>query len=315
MKFTESLLFKLVAIACCIIIALITIFWVVACCMIKDQLFVNSVKLSDNGELVVVYSDGSTNTFVIPTQIGENGKSAYELYLETVPEEETPMTVDEWLESLKGQNGDKGTDGVGILTAVINENGELVITLTDGNEVNLGVVVGEDGENGADGLTPYIGENGNWFIGDTDTGVFAQGKDGVGIKNITINENGELVITLTDGNEVNLGVVVGKDGNNGADGLTPYIGENGNWFIGDTDTGVFAQGKDGVGIKNITINENGELVITLTDGNEVNLGVVVGEDGENAVGIETIHQNGDKVTIVLTDYSVYEIDLSGNKIS
>ena len=248
MKFTESLLFKLVAIACCIIIALITIFGVVACCMIKDQLFVNSVKLSDNGELVVVYSDGSTNTFVIPTQVGENGKSAYELYLETVPEEETPMTVDEWLESLKGQNGDKGTDGVGILTAVINENGELVITLTDGNEVNLGVVVGEDGENGADGLTPYIGENGNWFIGDIDTGVFAQGKDGVGIKNITINENGELVITLTDGNEVNLGVVVGKDGN-------------------------------------------------------------------NAIGIETIQQNGDKVTIVLTDYSVHEIDLSGNKIS
>ena len=73
--------------------------------------------------------------------------------------------------------------------------------------------------------------------------------------------------------------------------------------------------KDQNFVKNVELNENGELVITLTDGNEVNLGVVVGEDGENAVGIETIHQNGDKVTIVLTDYSVYEIDLSGNKIS
>lgn len=29
---------------------------------------------------------------------------------------------------------------------------------------------GEAGENGADGQTPYIGENGNWWIGDTDTG-------------------------------------------------------------------------------------------------------------------------------------------------
>lgn len=27
--------------------------------------------------------------------------------------------------------------------------------------------------NGKDGLTPYIGENGNWWIGDTDTGVSA----------------------------------------------------------------------------------------------------------------------------------------------
>lgn len=31
---------------------------------------------------------------------------------------------------------------------------------------------------GADGLTPFIGENGNWWIGETDTGVKAQGTDG-----------------------------------------------------------------------------------------------------------------------------------------
>ena len=32
------------------------------------------------------------------------------------------------------------------------------------------------GEKGDDGLTPYIGENGNWFIGDTDLGVAATGE-------------------------------------------------------------------------------------------------------------------------------------------
>lgn len=31
---------------------------------------------------------------------------------------------------------------------------------------------------GKDGLTPHIGENGNWWIGDTDTGVKAGGSDG-----------------------------------------------------------------------------------------------------------------------------------------
>lgn len=37
----------------------------------------------------------------------------------------------------------------------------------------------ESGEfDGADGTTPHIGENGNWFIGDEDTGVSAEGKDG-----------------------------------------------------------------------------------------------------------------------------------------
>ena len=34
------------------------------------------------------------------------------------------------------------------------------------------------GEKGADGLTPHIGANGNWWIGDEDTGVKAQGDNG-----------------------------------------------------------------------------------------------------------------------------------------
>lgn len=37
---------------------------------------------------------------------------------------------------------------------------------------------GADGKDGIDGLVPYIGENGNWWIGDTDTGVKAVGNDG-----------------------------------------------------------------------------------------------------------------------------------------
>ncbi|MDR0850774.1 MAG: hypothetical protein LBN07_04880 [Christensenellaceae bacterium] len=32
----------------------------------------------------------------------------------------------------------------------------------------------------------------------------------------------------------------GKDGVNGQDGLTPYVGENNNWWIGETDTGVLS---------------------------------------------------------------------------
>lgn len=32
--------------------------------------------------------------------------------------------------------------------------------------------------NGKDGITPHIGDNGNWFIGTTDTGVSAEGEDG-----------------------------------------------------------------------------------------------------------------------------------------
>lgn len=37
---------------------------------------------------------------------------------------------------------------------------------------------GEAGADGEDGITPHIGDNGNWFIGETDTGVAAQGETG-----------------------------------------------------------------------------------------------------------------------------------------
>ena len=148
---------------------------------------------------------------------------------------------------------------------------------------SLGVkATGKTGAAGADGKTPYIGANGNWWIGETDTGMQAQGnkgdtgaqgekgdkgdtgaagrdgkdgadgkddingknsancidgKDGVGVEKAEINAAGELVITYTDGTASNLGVVVGADGK---DGLTPFVGDNGNWWIGEKDTGVIA---------------------------------------------------------------------------
>lgn len=39
-------------------------------------------------------------------------------------------------------------------------------------------IKGPIGKTGNDGLTPSIGDNGNWFIGSTDTGVHAQGPKG-----------------------------------------------------------------------------------------------------------------------------------------
>lgn len=47
------------------------------------------------------------------------------------------------------------------------------------------------GEPGENGITPHIGLNGNWFIGETDTGMPSrgeQGKDGIGVERISIKE-------------------------------------------------------------------------------------------------------------------------------
>ena len=120
---------------------------------------------------------------------------------------------------------------------------------------------------------PYIGSNGNWWVGGTDTGVKAAGDDGKPGKDGEtpyIGENGNWWIGFTD-TKVKAAGTDGKDGEKGEDGETPYIGENGNWWIGETDTGVKAAGTDGTngtnGVDGLTpsIGENGNWWIGATD--------------------------------------------------
>ena len=54
-------------------------------------------------------------------------------------------------------------------------------------------------------------------------------------------------------------------GGGGTNGITPHIGVNGNWYIGETDTNIKAQGANGVGIKSIVDNGDNTFTITLTD--------------------------------------------------
>lgn len=72
---------------------------------------------------------------------------------------------------------------------------------------------------GADGVSPHIGTNGNWFIGTTDTGVKATGADGRGIASIArtsgtsaAGSTDTYTITYTDGSTSTYTVVNGKDG-------------------------------------------------------------------------------------------------------
>lgn len=87
---------------------------------------------------VSVSEDGSA-----AASVGEDlprGKSAYEI----AKENGFDGTEAEWLASLKGATGAAGANG-------------------------------KDGENGK---TPYVGENGNWYIGTNDTGKPSRGAKG-----------------------------------------------------------------------------------------------------------------------------------------
>lgn len=75
---------------------------------------------------------------------------------------------------------------------------------------------------------PYIGSNGNWWIGDTDTGVKVAGKDGltgqdgIGIKNIKLTDTkgneDTYTVTLTNGDSYTFTVTNGINGVDGLDG-------------------------------------------------------------------------------------------------
>ena len=87
--------------------------------------------------------------------------------------------------------GGTGTPGRGIQKIEKTSTQGLVdtytITYTDNSTSTFTVTNGRDGEDGApgqtgstgqNGVTPTIGENGNWFIGDTDTGKPSRGEQG-----------------------------------------------------------------------------------------------------------------------------------------
>ena len=90
----------------------------------------------------------------------------------------------------------------GVKAVEVTDAGKLIFTLTDGSTIDLGSVMGpqgpkgetgpagpqgqtgpagaqgETGEAGADGVTPTIGTNGNWYLGETDTGKPSRGEKG-----------------------------------------------------------------------------------------------------------------------------------------
>lgn len=119
------------------------------------------------------------------------------------------------------------------------------------------------GPKGSDGLVPYIGGNGNWWIGDKDTGCPARGAKGD--KGDTGRSAYEYWVECVERNIIDYEGEITEveffkylEGKDGSDGLTPFIGENGNWWIGDLDTGVPAAGKDGADGKDGQDGKDGE---------------------------------------------------------
>ena len=187
--------------------------------------------------------------------------------------------TEEQLAMLKGEKGDPGEPGPRGETGpegpqgIQGPEGE---TGPQGPKGEKGAT-GPEGPEGKDGVSPTIGENGNWYVGQTDTGVAATssgvyvgGGNMPGGYNLQIDpegeetdiipyigSNGHWFIGDTDLNVSAIGPTgpvgekgdmgpAGPAGSDGQDGVSPTIGANGNWYVGQTDTGVAATGPQGI---------------------------------------------------------------------
>ena len=126
----------------------------------------------------------------------------------------------------------------------------------------------------------------------------------------------------------------GKDGIDGQNGITPTIGNNGNWYLGDTDTGKPSRGENGQNGRDGTNGQDGyspvanvsksgsTATISITDKNGTTTATV--SDGQNGTNGQdgadgyspsaSVSQSGNTTTISITDKNgttTANIDLSG----
>ena len=159
----------------------------------------------------------------------ENVYAAYVVYAEAAGDK--ALSYEDWLKTVKGEKGDKGDKGD---AGVNGDKGE------KGDKGDRGEA-GKDGKDGKDGKSAYEIwlENGNsgteadfleWLKGQQgekgdkgdkgDPGSKGEkgnagskgdkGEAGRGIASMEINDNGELIVTYTDGTTENLGVTGGQ---------------------------------------------------------------------------------------------------------
>lgn len=297
----------------------------------QDGISVVKSEINSNGELVVTYSnsvidnlgkvvgsDGSKGEKGDKGDTGARGEKgekgdAGEQGIQGVAGKDGKDGIN-GTNGVDGKDGTDGKDGVGINTVNITEDGKLNITLTNGTTLNLGTIKGEKGDKGdtgakgekgdkgdtgEQGIQGVAGKDGKDGINGTD-GVDGKdgtnGKDGVGIANVLINTSGELELTFSDGQQINLGNVKGSKGDKGEKGDTGEQGIQGAAGKDGTD------GQDGVGIANVTVSNEGALSVTLTNGTVLDLGNIKGADG---IGISKSEVNASgELVLTYTDGTV-----------
>ena len=240
-----------------VLLVLIVGFTLISCDNIIDDVATSNIvdaRLNDDNELIFELSDGTLiNVGDITGQTGEQG----------IP----------------------GVVGIGIKLIFINDEKKLIVTLTDDTTFDLGVVVGKDGFDGREVEFNVSDTHIEWrYVGeDTWTDLVSldllkgaageagsNGTDGTDGKEIIIDVVDNNIVFKYEGedtwtNLVDLEDLKGKDGLDGKNGL------------------------DGISVVDVTINSDGHLILTLSNGDPIDAGLVVGKDGTDGLSAYQIY--------------------------
>lgn len=235
---------------------------------------VKAVEVTDAGRLVFTLTDGSV--IDLGSVIGPQGPKG-----ETGPEGPQGQTGPAGAQGEQGPKGETGAEGPKGATGDTGPKGEPGEKGEKGDKGDTGAT-GPQGETGPQGQTGPQGPAGpTGPKGDTGTGFTVKGYYGSvsalqasvenpevgdaygvgaaapydiyiydGVTNAWVN-NGPLQGAKGDKGDPGKQGPKGEPGDtgpagaSGADGVTPTIGENGNWYLGATDTGKPSRGEKG----------------------------------------------------------------------
>lgn len=245
-------------------------------------------------------------------------------------------------QGIQGEQGPVGNDGIGIQAAVVDDEGYLVITYTDGDIDKLGPVKGADGTSISikDSLTstselPSSGQNkGDGYLIDGNLWIYTgtseegsingfknvgaiKGPAGRGIASITISEEGIMTINYSDSTSEEVGNVKGPKGDTGEQGLQGIQGERGEQGP-KGDTGETGRGIESIVFKNSSAGTGAgtagavdTYTINYTDGTHIDFQVKNGENGTPAT-IDTEMSDTSENTVQNKIIKKYVDDIVGN---
>jgi hypothetical protein len=192
------------------------------------------------------------------TSVPSDAQNGWAYYNSTAKASYTYQNGSWYQMSIDGVDGQDGSDGSSIVwkgessSAPTNPQENWVYKDTDDGKVyiyngsgwELMVLDGSDGQdgtNGSDGLSVFITYNDSTTTPNAPTGNGTTNGWHTAATSSSIWMSQKVAASASEGT---WGAPIKIKGQDGSNGVTPTVGANGNWWFGNTDTGVRAEGKD-----------------------------------------------------------------------